>query len=75
VLRVEGLPRVHAYIMVASRRRKRRDAAVIRNIYAERSCPRARAVLLHISTSLSLPDQAVQLACEKYNYTLNAIKR
>lgn len=44
-------------------RRKRRDAAFIRNIYAECSCPRARAVLLRVSmlaVSLSLSDQVVR---------------
>ncbi|XP_077260273.1 uncharacterized protein LOC143896339 [Temnothorax americanus] len=35
VLRAEGLPRVRAYIMVAGRRRKRRDAALLSAIYMQ----------------------------------------
>jgi len=67
VLRVEGLPRVRAYITVADRRRKPRDAALIRNIYAGRSYLRARAVLLHVALlAASKPDQ-VALACVKRN--------
>jgi len=61
VLRVEELPRVRAYITVADKRRKPRDAALIRNIYAERSYLRARAVLLHVSQlAASKPDQVAQ---------------
>jgi len=61
VLRVEGLPRVRAYITMADRRRKPRDAALIRNIYAGRLYLRARAVLLHVSLlAASKPDQTAQ---------------